>query len=82
MDDLQLFARNDNELTGLLDTVKKFSDDVGMQFGRDICAKVTYIKRKIAKAKKITLDVDTTSRGLEQEGTYKYLGVQEANKGC
>ena len=78
MDDLKLFARNDNELTGLLDTVKKFSDDIGMQFGLDKCAKVTFIKGKIVKTENITLDVSTTIRELEQEGTYKYLGIQEA----
>ena len=32
MDDLKLFARNDNELTGFLDTVKMVSDEIGMQF--------------------------------------------------
>jgi len=78
MDDLKLFARNDNELTGLLDTVKKFSDDIGMQFGLDKCAKVTFIKGKIVKAENITLDVSTTIKELEQERTYKYLGIQEA----
>ena len=38
MDDLKLFARNDNELTVLLATVKNFSDDIGMKFGLDKCA--------------------------------------------
>ena len=78
MDDLKFFARNDNELTGLFDTVKKFSDDMGMQFGLDKCAKVTFIKGKIVKAENITLDVSTTIKELEQERTYKYLGIQEA----
>ena len=78
MDDLKLFARNDNELTGLLDTVKKFSDDIGMQVGVDKCVKVTFIKGKIAKTENITLIVSTTIRELDQEGTYKYLSFQEA----
>ena len=33
MDDIKLFARNDGECTGLLDTVKKVSGDIGMQTG-------------------------------------------------
>ena len=70
MDDLKLFARNDNELTGLLDTVKKFNDDIGMQFGLDKCAKVTFIKGRNVKAENITLDESTTIKQLEQEGTY------------
>ena len=78
MDDLKLFARNDNELTGLLDTVKKFNHNIGMQFGLDKCAKVTFIKGKIVKAENITLDVSTTIKELEQERIYIYLGIQEA----
>ena len=80
MDDLKLFARNDNELTGLLDTMKKFSADIGMQFGLDKCAKVTFMKGKIVKTENITLDVSNTIRELEQEGAYKYLGIKEAEE--
>ena len=69
MDDLKLFARNDNELTGLLDTVIKFSDDSGMQLGLDKCAKAAFIKEKIVKTENITLDVSTTIKELEQETT-------------
>ena len=31
MDGLKLYASNDNELEGLLKTVKAFSDDIGME---------------------------------------------------
>ena len=55
MDDLKLFARNDSELTGLLDTVKHFSDDIGMQFGLDKCAKATFQKEKLSKLKILLL---------------------------
>ena len=30
MNDLKLYAKNDNELEGLLTTIKRFSDKVGM----------------------------------------------------
>ena len=30
MDGLKLFAKDDNDLEGLPQTVKKFSDDIGM----------------------------------------------------
>ena len=39
MDDLKLYGKNDKELDGLLRTVKKFSDDIGMEFGLDKCAR-------------------------------------------
>ena len=77
-DDLQLFARNDSELTGLLGTVKYFNDGILMQFGLDKCAKATFTKGKIAKTEKIALDVSTTINELEYEGMHKYLGIQEA----
>ena len=41
IDDLKLFAKDDNDLKGLLKTVQKFSDDIGMSFGLDKCAKAT-----------------------------------------
>ena len=78
MDDLKPFARNDSELTGLLDAVKHFSDDIGMQFGLDKCATATFTKGKVVKIENIILDVSTTIKELEHEGMYKYLGIQEA----
>lgn len=44
MDDIKLFAKYDNELKRILNTVKCFNDDIGMDFGLDICAKVTLQK--------------------------------------
>ena len=78
MDDLKLFARNDSELTGLLDTVKHFCDDIGMQFGLDKCAKATFTKGKIVKTENIILDVSNSINEMEHERMYKYLGIQEA----
>ena len=42
LDDLKTYAKNDNEQTGLLKTIKSFSDDIGMEFGLDKCAKATF----------------------------------------
>ena len=47
MGDLKLYGRNDYELEGLLRTVKTFSDDIGMTFGLDKCAKATFIREKL-----------------------------------
>ena len=35
MGDLRTNAKNDDEKTGLLRTIKSFSDDTGMEFGLD-----------------------------------------------
>ena len=40
MGDLKLFAKDENNLEEMLQLVKKFSDDIGMAFGLDKCAKV------------------------------------------
>ena len=49
MDDLKLFAKDDHELEGLLQTVKKFSDDIDMKFELEKCAKATFLKEKLGK---------------------------------
>ena len=79
MDDLKLFGKNDSEIEGLLKTVKCFSDDIGMEFGLDKCAKATFIHGKLTKSSAISLDIDTQIRNLDPEDTYKYLGVNEGN---
>ena len=37
MEDLKLFAKDDNDLEGLLQTVTKFSDDISMSFELNKC---------------------------------------------
>ena len=44
MDDLKLYAKSEKELNSLIQTVRMFSDDVGMVFGLEKCA-VLVLKR-------------------------------------
>ena len=37
MDDLRLFAKNKNQIDSLVQTVRIFSEDIGMQFGIKKC---------------------------------------------
>ena len=76
MGDLKLFAKDDNDLEGLLQTVKKFSDDIGMSFVLDKCAKATFKRRKLTGATSAELDRNTV---IKQEEVYKYLGIGESN---
>ena len=80
MDDLKLFAKNDQQLQGLLNIVKQFSDDIRMEFGLDKCAKATFFRGKLLKAKNITLDTATVIKDLKLEESYKYLGVTEGDE--
>ena len=79
MDDLKLFAKNDQDLEGLLNTVKEFSNDIDMEFGLDKCAKVSFVRGKLQKTSSINPDIDTAIRDLDPEETYKYLGVNEGD---
>ena len=63
----------------MLQTVKKVSDDVGMTFGLDKCAKATFKKDKLAQTTSLELDRSTTIKDLDQEEFYKYLGVNETD---
>ena len=47
MYDLKSFAKDDNDLEGMLQTVEKFSDDIGMNFRLDKCAKATFKSGKL-----------------------------------
>jgi hypothetical protein len=79
MDDLKTFARDDNQQTGLLNIVKTFSDDIRMEFDLDKCAKATFKSGRLTQTTNIDLDIDTVIKGIEKEGTYKYLGVNEGD---
>ena len=59
--------------------MKQFSDDIGIEFGLHKCAKATFIKGKLTRATTFELDIDTTSRELDQDKTYKCLGIEEGN---
>ena len=75
-----LYAKNDKEFEGLLSTAKKFSDDIGMEFGLDKCAKVTFIKGKRTRTTAVELNIDATIRELNHDETYKYLGIDKGNR--
>ena len=78
MDDLKLIGKNSQQQERLLQTVKKFSDDINMKFGLDKCATAEFKRGKLVKTTSIALDEETTIKELQQEDSYKYLGINEA----
>ena len=78
MNDLMLFASNDDGLEEMLQMVKKFSNDSGMKLNHNKCAKILFEKKKLSFTTNIKLDEVTIMRVLEREG-YNYLGTNEAN---
>ena len=79
MDDLKLYASNDDQQQGELRIVKQFSDDIKMSFGLDKCAKASFKKGKLISTGNIELDRETTINELDQDRGYKYLGVDESD---
>ena len=59
--------------------MKQFSDDISMEFGLDKCAKASFIKGKLTRTTAVELDIDTTICELDQDETYKYLGIDKGD---
>ena len=55
MDDLKMYSCNEKGLNSLLQTVRVFSEDIGMEFGIEKCAMLVIEKGKIMKSVSIEL---------------------------
>ena len=80
MDDLKLHSRSEKGLDSLLQTVRVFSKDIGMEFGIKKCAMLVMEKRKIVKSVGIELADGKVIKSLREGESYKYLGILEADK--
>ena len=67
-----------NRLDSLIQTVRIFSNDIGMKFGIEKCAVLIIKRGKVTQSEGITLPDDTNIRWLKEGEGYKYLGVLEA----
>ena len=67
MDDLKLFSKDDKDLEDLLQTAKKFSDDIDMSFGLDKCVKANFERGKLRGTKSLGLDQNTVIQDPVQE---------------
>ena len=79
MDDLKLYAKNEKELDTLVQTVRIFSEDIGMEFGIQKCAMVKLIRGQIVESSGIALPNGAEIRSLEQSEEYKYLGILQSD---
>ena len=79
MDDLKIYSKSDSDLRSLLRIVKKFSDDITMEFGLKKCAKISIIKGKMVRSSNISLNEHKHIKELSNTESYKYLGVEESS---
>lgn len=78
MDDVKMFGKTKQEMESLMNTVRVFSDGIGMQFGIDKCA-ITVLKRGKLESRNndIIFDNQETIKSLDENNRYKYLGILE-----
>ena len=60
--------------------MKNVSDDIKMKFGLDKCAKASFKRGQKVSAEGIPLDDNQVIQDLDQAETYKYLGMEEAER--
>ena len=79
MDDIKLFAKNEKDLETLIHAVRIYSQDIGMAFGIEKGAMLVMKSGKRLMTEGIELPNQDRIRTLEENETYKYLGILEAD---
>ena len=74
MDDLKLYAKNEKDLTALIETVRIFTKDICMEFGLDKCARQIIHRGKIKMTDGLDLEIGRIKDADLNKG-YKYLGM-------
>ena len=82
MDDLKVFALNDEKLTEQLKLVKRFSENILMEFGLKKCAQCICVEGKPTKTDNIKINLDATIQEIDNEATFKFLRVKEGHQIC
>ena len=80
MDHLKLYSRNEKELGSLLQAIRIFSKDIGMEFVIEKCAMLVTEKGKIVKSVGIELPDVKVIKSLQEGESDKYLGILEADR--
>ena len=75
-----MYSRSEKGLDLLVQTVRDFSEDVGIEFGIEKCAMLVMEKGKMVKSVGIELPNGKVITSLQEGESYKYLGILEADK--
>ena len=78
MDDLKLFAKNEDQIDNLVNAVRVCSEDIKMEFGLPKCGVLIMKRGKVVKSEGISMSDGKMMKNIE-EGGYKYLGILEAD---
>uniref|UniRef100_H3AR80 Reverse transcriptase domain-containing protein n=1 Tax=Latimeria chalumnae TaxID=7897 RepID=H3AR80_LATCH len=77
MDDLKLYAKNSDQLQGMLELLSSFSKSIMMEIGVDKCTVLHAKRGKLERHDSIQLLNRAEIQELEPEKCYKYLGMQQ-----
>ena len=80
MDDLKLYSLSEKGLDSLVQTVRVFREDIGMEFGIKKCAMLVMEEEKIVKSVGIEFPDGKVIKSLQKGENCKYLGILEADK--
>ena len=78
MDGIKLFAKNEKEMETLKQTVRIYSQAIGMEFGIEKCPMLAMKSGKRHMTEKVAL-LNQVIRTLGEKEMYKYLGILEAD---
>ena len=74
-----LQKKTQKELETLIQTIRIYTQDIGMEFGIKKCAMLVMKKGKKEITEGIELPSQDKIRKLEEKENYKYLGILEAD---
>ena len=79
MDDLNIFAKSEREVNGLVSTVQILSNDIRMEFGIKKCDALVLKRGKAVSSEGVEIP---DSERIKEVGKneHKYLGILEYNK--
>ena len=76
MDDIKIFTKNEKELKILIQTIRIFSQAIGMKFGNE-CAVLIIKTRKKETTEGIELANQECIKTIREKENDKYLGILE-----
>ena len=79
MDCIKLLSKKENELETLIQTVRIYSQDIGMEFGIEKCAILVMKSTKEHMMEVVKWPNQVITRMLGEKETYKYLGILKAD---
>ena len=80
MDDPKLYSKCEMAMGSLIQTVRIFREDIGMQFGVDKCTMLVIKRREIGNWDGTELPNEKVIKSLKERDSYKYLSVLEEDE--